>query len=268
YMVLLAAYNVLLHKYTGQEDIVVGTPVSGRNQPNIESMIGIFIQTMGIRTKPQANKRFTDYLDEVKRQTLDAFENQDYPFDWLVEKVNVQRETTGKSLFNTMFVYQNIEFQEIHQDGCTFRVKERNPGVSLYDLMLTIEDAEKQLDIHFDFNPNQFEQETIEQIIRHYTSLLDSLVKEPEKSLSSVPMLSDIERHQLLMGCNDTETPFPHNDTVCQWFETQAEQRPDDEAVIFGNERCTYGQLNERVNQLARTLRTKGVQADQFVAII
>lgn len=268
YMVLLAAYNVLLHKYTGQEDIVVGTPVSGRNHPNIESMIGIFIQTMGIRTKPQANKRFTDYLEEVKRQTLDAFENQDYPFDWLVEKLNVQRETTGKSLFNTMFVYQNIEFQEIHQDRCTFRVKERNPGVSLYDLMLTIEDAGQQLDIHFDFNPNQFEQETVEQIIRHYTRILDSLVKEPEKSLSSVPMLSDIERHQLLMECNDTKTPLPHSDTVCQWFEKQAEQRPDYEAVIFGNERCTYRQLNERANQLARTLRTKGVQADQFVAII
>ncbi|WP_114150496.1 non-ribosomal peptide synthetase [Bacillus spizizenii] len=268
YMVLLAAYNVLLHKYTGQEDIVVGTPVSGRNHPNIESMIGIFIQTMGIRTKPQANKRFTDYLEEVKRQTLDAFENQDYPFDWLVEKLNVQRETTGKSLFNTMFVYQNIEFQEIHQDRCTFRVKERNPGVSLYDLMLTIEDAGQQLDIHFDFNPNQFEQETVEQIIRHYTRILDSLVKEPEKSLSSVPMLSDIERHQLLMECNDTETPLPHSDTVCQWFEKQAEQRPDYEAVIFGNERCTYRQLNERANQLARMLRKKGVQADQFVAII
>ncbi|MEC1526555.1 non-ribosomal peptide synthetase [Bacillus spizizenii] len=268
YMVLLAAYNVLLHKYTGQEDIVVGTPVSGRNHPNIDSMIGIFIQTMGIRTKPQANKRFTDYLEEVKRQTLDAFENQDYPFDWLVEKLNVQRETTGKSLFNTMFVYQNIEFQEIHQDRCTFRVKERNPGVSLYDLMLTIEDAGQQLDIHFDFNPNQFEQETVEQIIRHYTRILDSLVKEPEKSLSSVPMLSDIERHQLLMECKDTETPLPHSDTVCQWFEKQAEQRPDYEAVIFGNERCTYRQLNERANQLARTLRTKGVQADQFVAII
>ncbi|MEC1437019.1 non-ribosomal peptide synthetase [Bacillus spizizenii] len=268
YMVLLAAYNVLLHKYTGQEDIVVGTPVSGRNHPNIESMIGIFIQTMGIRTKPQANKRFTDYLEEVKRQTLDAFENQDYPFDWLVEKLNVQRETTGKSLFNTMFVYQNIEFQEIHQDRCTFRVKERNPGVSLYDLMLTIEDAGQQLDIHFDFNPNQFEQETVEQIIRHYTRILDSLVKEPEKSLSSVPMLSDIERHQLLMECNDTETPLSHSDTVCQWFEKQAEQRPDYEAVIFGNERCTYRQLNERANQLARALRTKGVQADQFVAII
>ncbi|WP_409509736.1 amino acid adenylation domain-containing protein [Bacillus spizizenii] len=268
YMVLLAAYNVLLHKYTGQEDIVVGTPVSGRNHPNIESMIGIFIQTMGIRTKPQANKRFTDYLEEVKRQTLDAFENQDYPFDWLVEKLNVQRETTGKSLFNTMFVYQNIEFQEIHQDRCTFRVKERNPGVSLYDLMLTIEDAGQQLDIHFDFNPNQFEQETVEQIIKHYTRILDSLVKEPEKSLSSVPMLSDIERHQLLMECNDTKTPLSHSDTVCQWFEKQAEQRPDYEAVIFGNERCTYRQLNERANQLARTLRTKGVQADQFVAII
>ncbi|MCY7864840.1 amino acid adenylation domain-containing protein [Bacillus spizizenii] len=268
YMVLLAAYNVLLHKYTGQEDIVVGTPVSGRNHPNIDSMIGIFIQTIGIRTKPQANKRFTDYLEEVKRQTLDAFEYQDYPFDWLVEKLNVQRETTGKSLFNTMFVYQNIEFQEIHQDRCTFRVKERNPGVSLYDLMLTIEDAGQQLDIHFDFNPNQFEQETVEQIIRHYTRILDSLVKEPEKSLSSVPMLSDIERHQLLMECNDTETPLPHSDTVCQWFEKQAEQRPDYEAVIFGNERCTYRQLNERANQLARTLRTKGVQVDQFVAII
>lgn len=141
YMLLLAAYKVLLHKYTGQEDIVVGTPVSGRNHPNIESMIGLFIQTIGIRTKPHANKRFADYLEEVKRQTLDAFENQDYPFDWLVEKLNVHQETTGKSLFNTMFVFQNIEFHEIQQNGCTFRVKERNPGVSLYDLMLTIEDA-------------------------------------------------------------------------------------------------------------------------------
>ncbi|KAA6451957.1 non-ribosomal peptide synthetase/type I polyketide synthase [Bacillus swezeyi] len=268
YMVLLAAYKVLLHKYTSQEDIVVGTPVSGRNHPNIESMIGLFIQTIGIRTKPHANKRFTDYLEEVKRQTLDAFENQDYPFDWLVEKLNVDRETTGKSLFNTMFVFQNIEFHEARQNGCTIRVKERNPGVSLYDLMLTIEDAGQQLEMHFDYNPKLFEQETIEQIAGHYTRILDSLVMEPEKSLSSVPMLSDTERHQLLMEFNDTKTPFPHDETVCQWFEKQAEQRPDHEAVIFGNERYTYRQLNERANQLARTLRTKGVQADQFVAII
>ncbi|MCY8499542.1 amino acid adenylation domain-containing protein [Bacillus atrophaeus] len=268
YTVLLAAYKVLLHKYTGQEDIVVGTPASGRNHPDIESMIGIFIQTIGIRTKPHANKRFADYLEEVKRHTLDAFENQDYPFDRLVEKLNVQRETTGKSLFNTMFVFQNIEFHDIQQNGCTFKVKERNPGVSLYDLMLTIEDDGQQLEMHFDFNPGQFEQETIEQITRHYTHILDSLVKEPEMSLSSVPMLSDIERHHLLMEFNDTEAPYPNDETVCQWFEKQAEQRPDHEAVIFGNERYTYRQLNERANQLARTLRTKGVHADRFVAII
>ncbi|MBT2572355.1 amino acid adenylation domain-containing protein [Bacillus sp. ISL-51] len=268
YTVLLAAYKVLLHKYTGQEDIVVGTPASGRNHPDIESMIGIFIQTIGIRTKPHANKRFADYLEEVQRQTLDAFENQDYPFDRLVEKLNVQRETTGKSLFNTMFVFQNIDFHEIRHNGCTFTVKERNPGVSLYDLMLTIEDAGQQLEMHFDFNPGQFEKETIEQITSHYISILNSLVKQPEMTLSSVPMLSDTEQHQLLMEFNDTETPYPHDETVCQWFEKQAEQRPDHEAVIFGDERYTYRQLNERANQLARTLRTKGVQADQFAAII
>ncbi|AJC23743.1 non-ribosomal peptide synthetase [Bacillus velezensis] len=268
YTVLLAAYNVLLHKYTGQEDIVVGTPASGRNHPDIEKIIGIFIQTIGIRTKPHANRTFTDYLEEVKRQTLDAFENQDYPFDRLVEKLNVQRETTGKSLFNTMFVFQNIEFHEIRHNECTFKVKERNPGVSLYDLMLTIEDAGQQIEMHFDYKPGRFTKDTIEQITRHYTAILNSLAEQPEITLSSVPMLSETERHQLLTECNGTKTPYPHKETVYRWFEMQAEQSPDHEAVIFGNERYTYRQLNERANRLARTLRTKGVQADQFVAII
>lgn len=268
YTVLLAAYKVLLHKYTGQEDIVVGTPASGRNHPDVENIIGIFIQTIGIRTKPLANRKFTDYLEEVKRQTLDAFENQDYPFDRLVEKLNVQRETTGKSLFNTMFVFQNIEFHEIRHDECTFKVKERNPGVSLYDLMLTVEDAGEQIEMHFDFKPGQFEKDTIEQITKHYVSILKSIVKQPEMTLSSVPMLSETERYQLLTEFNDTKTPYPHNETVSRWFENQAKLRPDHEAVIFGNERYTYRQLNERANQLARTLRTKGIQADQFVAII
>ncbi|WP_412676924.1 amino acid adenylation domain-containing protein [Bacillus siamensis] len=268
YTVMLAAYKVLLHKYTGQEDIVVGTPASGRNHPDIENIIGIFIQTIGIRTKPHANRKFSDYLEEVKRQTLDAFENQDYPFDRLVEKLNVQRETTGTSLFNTMFVFQNIEFHEIRHDECTFKVKERNPGVSLYDLMLTIEDAGQQIEMHFDFKPGQFEKDTIEQITRHYTGILNGLVEQPEMTLSSVPMLSETERHQLLTECNDTKTPYPHKETVSRWFEKQAAQRPDHPAVIFGNEQYTYRQLNERANQLARTLRIKGVQADQFVAIL
>ncbi|KAF1677376.1 hybrid non-ribosomal peptide synthetase/type I polyketide synthase [Bacillus sp. SKDU12] len=268
YTVLLAAYKVLLHKYTGQEDIVVGTPASGRNHPDIESIIGIFIQTIGIRTKPHAKRTFSDYLKEVKRQTLDAFENQDYPFDRLVEKLNMHQETTGKSLFNTMFVFQNIEFHEIRHNECTFKVKERNPGVSLYDLMLTVEDAGQQIEMHFDYKPGQFEKSTIEQMTRHYINILNSLVKQPEMTLSSIPMLSEAERRQLLTDCNDTKTPYPHNETVSQWFELQAEQQPDHEAVIFGNERYTYKQLNERANQLARTLRAKGVQADQFVAII
>ncbi|WP_439024915.1 amino acid adenylation domain-containing protein [Bacillus halotolerans] len=268
YTVLLAAYKVLLHKYTGQEDMVVGTPASGRNHPDIENIIGIFIQTVGIRTKPRANRTFTDYLEEVKRQTLNAFENQDYPFDKLVEKLKVQRETTGKSLFNTMFVFQNIEFHEIRHNECTFKVRERNPGVSLYDLMLTVEDAGQQIELHFDFKPGQFEKDTIEQITRHYTSILTSLAKQPEMMLSSIPMLSETELQQLLTEFNDTKTPYPHNEMVSRWFEVQADQRPDHDAVIFGNERYTYRQLNERANQLARTLRTKGVQADQFVAII
>ncbi|MEW4058621.1 amino acid adenylation domain-containing protein [Bacillus siamensis] len=268
YTVMLAAYKVLLHKYTGQEDVVVGTPASGRNHPDIENIIGIFIQTIGIRTKPHANRKFSDYLEEVKRQTLDAFENQDYPFDRLVEKLNVQRETTGTSLFNTMFVFQNIEFHEIRHDECTFKVKERNPGVSLYDLMLTIEDAGQQIEMHFDFKSGQFEKDTIEQITRHYTGILNSLVEQPEMTLSAVPMLSETERHQLLTECNDTKTPYPHKETVTRWFEKQAAQRPDHAAVIFGNEQYTYRQLNERANQLARTLRIKGVQADQFVAIL
>lgn len=134
--------------------------------------------------------------------------------------------------------------------------------------MLTIEDAGQQIEMHFDYKPGRFTKDTIEQITRHYTAILNSLAEQPEVTLSSVPMLSETERHQLLTECNGTKTPYPHKETVYRWFEMQAEQSPDHEAVIFGNERYTYRQLNERANRLARTLRTKGVQADQFVAII
>ena len=267
YMVLLAAYKVLLHRYTGQEDLIVGTPVSGRNHPDTESIIGIFIQTIGIRTKPQAFKQFITYLQEVKQQALDAFENQDYPFDWLVEKLNIKREATGKSLFNTMFVFQNVEFNHIEQEDCTFKVKELNPGISLYDLMLTVEDDGQKLELHMDFNPNCFEQDRIEQMKTHYTRILANLIKEPELPLASIELLSEQEQDQLLIHCNDTEAPYPQQ-MVHQLFEAQTERVPDQVAVICENEQLTYRQLNERANRLARTLRAKGVQADQLVAII
>ncbi|MCP3774856.1 amino acid adenylation domain-containing protein [Paenibacillus sp. MZ04-78.2] len=268
YMVLLAAYKVLLHRYTGQNDIVVGTPVSGRNHASTEQIIGAFIQTVGIRTKPVGRTSFLDFLEQVKQQTLGAFEHQDYPFDWLVDKINKRRGTTGHSLFSTMFVFQNIEFHTNRRSDCTFTVKERNAGVSLYELMLTAEDDGEQLELHFDFQPKAFEEETIEQLFRHYLRILQTIGKEPGLPLASFPLLSDSERDQVVTQFNDTASAYPLDETVYQWIERQAERLPDHEAVRFGDTSLTYRQLNERSNQLARTLRAEGVGVDRFAAIV
>ncbi|NEW06400.1 amino acid adenylation domain-containing protein [Paenibacillus sp. SYP-B3998] len=268
FMVLLAAYNVLLHNYSGQEDIIVGTPTSGRNHPNVEKMIGVFIQTVAIRSQPVANKSFRMYLEEIKKQSLDALDNQDYLFDRLVEKLNTHRDTTGTVLFNTMYIYLNTALNQREEDDCTFRVKELNVGVSLYDFMLIVEDDNQSMDMHFNYKTELFAQDTIERMKTHFINILRSIVIDQDVSLSNIQMLSQSEQNYLLYAFNDTKLDYSRDKTIQELFEEQVKRTPDQLAVVFGEQKLTYRQLNERANQIARTLKAEGVDADQLVGIL
>ncbi|MEW9697561.1 amino acid adenylation domain-containing protein [Paenibacillus sp. SI8] len=268
FMVLLAAYKVLLHQYSGQEDIIVGTPISGRNHPDVEKMIGVFIQTVAIRSQPVANKSFRLYLEEIKKRSLDALDNQDYLFDRLVEKLHTHRDTTGTALFNTMYIFLNTALNQREEKECKFEVKELNMGVSLYDLMLIVEDDNDSMDIHFSYKTELFAQETIDRMKTHFINILRSIASEQDVVLSDIQMLSKREQNYLLKECNDTKIEYSRDKTIQQLFEEQSERTPDQLAVVCGEQKLTYRQLNERANQLARTLRAEGVQADQLVGLL
>lgn len=268
FMVLLAAYNVLLHQYTDQEDLIVGTPTSGRNHPDVENMIGVFIQTVAIRSQPVGNKSFRSYLEEIKKQSLDALDNQDYLFDNLVEKLNTHRDTTGTALFNTMYIFLNTALNQRQEQDCSFKVRELNVGVSLYDLMFIVEDDNECLEMHFNYKTELFERDTIDRMKTHLFNILRDIVIEPDIALSDIQMLSEHEQNVLLYDFNDTNIEYSRDQAIQELFEAQVERTPGQLAVAFGDEQWTYHQLNERANQLAYTLRTEGVQQDQFVGIL
>ncbi|PQP81878.1 non-ribosomal peptide synthetase [Paenibacillus sp. PCH8] len=268
FMVLLAAYNVLLHQYTAQEDMIVGTPTSGRNHPDVESMIGVFIQTVAIRSQPAGNKSFRSYLEEIKKQSLDALDNQDYLFDNLVEKLNTHRDTTGTVLFNTMYIFLNTALNQRQEKDCSFKVKELNVGVSLYDLMFIVEDDNECLEMHFNYKTELFKRETIDRMKTHLFNILRDMVIEPNAALSDIQMLSEHEQNVLLYDFNDTNIEYSREQTIQECFEAQVERTPDQVAIGFGDQRWTYRQLNERANQLAHTLRAQGVHQDQLVGIM
>ncbi|OAB44324.1 non-ribosomal peptide synthetase [Paenibacillus glacialis] len=268
FMVLLAAYNVLLHKYSGQEDIIVGTPTLGRNHPDVEKMIGVFIQTVAIRSQPIANKPFRMYLEEIKKQSLYALDNQDYLFDRLIDKLNTHRDTTGTALFNTMYSFLNTDLNQRQEDACQFKVKELNVGVSLYDLMLIVEDDNQCLEMHFNYKTELFTRDTIDTMQMHFINILRNIVIEQDVVLSDIQMLSQSEQNQLLKEFNDTKIEYSRDKTIQELFEEQVKETPDQLAVSFEDQELTYRQLNERANQLARTLRDEGVHADSLVGIM
>ncbi|WP_366295333.1 amino acid adenylation domain-containing protein [Paenibacillus sp. AN1007] len=268
FMVLLAAYNVLLHRYTAQEDIILGTPTSGRNHPDVEHMIGVFIQTVAVRSQPAANKSFRCYLEEIKNQSLDALANQDYLFDHLVEKLNTHRETTGTALFNTMYLFQNTALNQRKKKDCHFKVREINVGVSLYDLMFVVEDDNEGLEMHLNYKTDLFERSTIERMKTHLLHILRDIVIKPDMLLSDIQMLSEQEQYVLLHEFNDNAMDYSREYTIQERFEAQVARTPDQLAVSYGDQRLTYRELNERANQLAHTLRAEGVGADQLVGIM
>ncbi|BFH13822.1 hypothetical protein J6TS7_53130 [Paenibacillus dendritiformis] len=268
YMVLLAAYTTLLSKYSGQEDIIVGTPVAGRTHAELEPILGMFVNTLAMRNAPAGEKTFQEYLQEVKEHTLRAYENQDYPFEELVSKLDVSRDVSRNPLFDTMFVLQNTEQSEVSLEGLTCKLYPNEHNVAKFDLTFSLTEGAEGIAGSIEYACSLYKEETIERMAAHFQQVLDIILSDPQRKLSSIEIISPEEKAQILETFNDTAADYPRGKTIHQLVEEQAERTPDRTAVVYEGSQLTYRELNTKANRLARTLRAEGVRPDQPVGLL
>ncbi|MDT8717660.1 amino acid adenylation domain-containing protein [Clostridium sp. 19966] len=268
YMTLLSAYNILLSKYSGQDDIVVGSPIAGRSHIDLYNIVGMFINTLSMRNYPKPDKIFNKFLQEVKESALKAYENQNYQFDRLVEKLDIKRDLSRNALFDTMFILQNTENKELQLDNITIKKFPFEKRISKFDLTLAAEEKGDKLEFDLEYCTKLFKKQTMEKFIEHFKNILYQIINNPEITISDIDMLSEEERQEILLDFNNTRLEYDDSRTICQVFEAQVEKTPDNIAVVYENKKLTYRELNEKANQLARVLRNKGVKADSIVGML
>lgn len=267
YMVMLSAYNILLSKYASQEDITVGIPVEGRLTADVNDLIGMFVNTVAIRSFPDARKSYTAFLQEVKSSLLLAYENQEYPFEELVDKLNVKRDMGRNPLFDTVFILQNMDISQISLGDATLTPYPFDSQTAKFDITLEAFLKGDTIELSAEYCTDLFEKSTIDRLLQHYTNILNSIVLNASQRIADIGMLADAEKQQLLVDFNRTESSFPQEKLIHQLFEEQVVRVPDRIALTFGSESLTYFELNVRANQLAAVLRQKGIGPDVIVGM-
>ena len=267
FMTLLAAFQTLLWRYSNQDDIVVGSPIAGRNRVEIEDLIGFFINTLVLRANLSGNPTFKALLDQVKGTAVGAYAHQDLPFEKLVEELQPQRDLNRNPLFQVMFQFQNTAPPQPNLNGLsTTRVK-LPTETAKFDLLLLVREQDDALLCVLEYNSDLFEGETIERMLSNYATLLESIVTNPDAHIADLPLLTTAQRKQILIEWNATDAEFPYQKSIHQLFQEQAQLTPNDIALVCDNTRLTFAELNARANQLAQYLRKRGVGPEVRVAI-
>lgn len=270
FMTLLAAFSILLYRYSGQEDIVVGSPIANRDRPEIESLIGFFVNTLVLRMNFAENPSFVSLLHRVREICLDAYSHRDLPFEQLVEELQPERNN-HTPLFQVMFVLQNTVDERIGEGwelpGLKVSRLETRNATAKFDLTLSMEETEAGLIGYWEYNTDLFDAATIERTSGHFQTLLGAIAANPETQAGELPLLTPEERDRLLVEWNDTFAPYPQGKCIHQLFEEQVERTPDAVAVVFEEERLTYRELNGKANQLAHYLQGLGVGPEVLVGI-
>ncbi|MBW4666566.1 MAG: amino acid adenylation domain-containing protein [Cyanomargarita calcarea GSE-NOS-MK-12-04C] len=268
FMTLLTAFKILLYRYTGQTDILVGSPIANRNKAEIESLIGFFINVLVLRTDLSGDLSFQDLLMRVKSTALEAYVHQDLPFEKLVEELQPSRDLSYNPLFQVMFVLQNLPKPNLSlSDDVSLSYEEGYNGTSKFDLTLFMEDSQEGLVATCEYNQDLFNADTITRMLGHFQTLLESIVSDPQQNISELQLLTSPESQQLLIDWNDTHTNYPQDKCVHQLFEEQVEKTPDAIAIVFDNQKLTYQELNSRANQLAHYLQHLGVKPETIVGV-
>ncbi|MDZ7959073.1 MAG: amino acid adenylation domain-containing protein [Aulosira sp. DedQUE10] len=266
FMTLLAAFKVLLHRYTQQDDILVGTPIANRNRSEIEGLIGFFVNTLVLRSNLQGNPTFKQLLAQVREVTLGAYAHQDLPFEQLVEELQPERDLSHSSLFQVMFILQNAPTETLHLPNLTLNPLKVENNTANFDLTLSMVETDTGLRGAIEYNTDLFDADRISRMIGHFQTLLAGIVAHPDQRLSDLPLLTAIEYQQILTTWNNNQISVPQH-CIHQLFEAQVKKTPDAVAVVFEQEKLTYKELNQRANQLAHYLQTRGVKPEVLVGI-
>ena len=267
YMTLLAAFAVLLSRYSGQQDVVVGTPIAGRNRAEVEKLIGFFANTLVLRTDLSSGPTFRELLARVRQTAMGAFAHQDLPFEKLVEELRPERDLSRNPLIQVIFALQNVPTEGTRIAGIETTPFSTGTQSAKLDLTLAVTEVSEGLRTAAVYNTDLFDGATIERMLRHYQVLLEGALANPELRLSQLPLLTNDEQQLLLSGWNATQTEYPSQFCLHQWFEQYAARTPDAVACVFDKEHLTYEELNKRANQLAHYLKKRGVGPGQRVGI-
>ena len=281
YMTLLAIFQVLLYRYTGQEDILVGSPLTGRTRRKFSGIVGDFINPVVLRGDLSGNPTFKTFLTQVRHTVLDALKHQDYPFGRLVERLHPTQDPSRSPLFQVMLIVRKLHrFEEISQfivpsetdAQMDFGGLELEPFAlaqqeGQVDLTLEVSETDDSLYCVLKYNPDLFEVATIARMAEHFQTLVSGIVADPDQQVSTLPLLTEAEKYQLLVEWNDTQVDYPKDLYIHQLFEAQVKRTPDEIAVVFATEQLTYRELNAQANQVAHYLKALGVGPDVLVGI-
>ncbi|HKD74280.1 MAG TPA: amino acid adenylation domain-containing protein, partial [Ktedonobacterales bacterium] len=255
FMLLFAAFLTLLTRYTGQEDIVVGTPVAGRQRRETEDLIGFFINTLALRVDLAGNPTFATLLQRVREVCLGAYDHQDVPFEKLVDELQPDRSLSYTPLFQVVFALQHAAEESVELPGITLHQMEWASETAKFDLTFNLTEASDDLYAWVEYNTDIFAPDTITRLFRHWQHILEGVVADAQQPLAAISLMSEQERRQVVVDWNATQTDYPRQSSIQQVFEAQAAATPDAVAVVCEDEQVTYGELNRRANQLAHYLR-------------
>jgi len=267
YIVLLSAYNVLLSKYCGQEDIIVGGITTGRDLKELKNIAGMFVNTLPLRNKPNKDKTFKEFIKEVRMNFFKAYENQQYPFEYLVEKLGINRDISRNPLFDTMFVVEGFDnYSEISVEGLSFEPYSFKHNSAKFDIMLTCEEKSDTIDFIFEYRTSLFRKQSIENMAEHFANLINNLIDNSEDRISEVEILTEQEKREILHLPEYALAAYPEDETIQSLFEEQVRINPNRTALVMNGKEMTYKELNEKANVLAWLLREKGVTKESVVA--
>ncbi|MCP4107113.1 MAG: amino acid adenylation domain-containing protein, partial [Desulfobacteraceae bacterium] len=269
FMMLQALVKTLFHRYTGEDDIILGSPIAGRVHESLENQIGFYINTLVFRDSINSSSSFNEFLSMVKETCTNAFSNQNYPFDRLVEELDIKRDLSHSPLFDVMLVLQNNESSEIDFDGLDASPYEMENRISKFDMTFNFSEREEGLFCSIEYNTDIYSEDRIGRMSGHLEKLISSVIENPESRIKDLQIIPESEKNLLLNVFNDTRADYPKEKTIVDLFEEQVEKTPDNIAVVFESVELSYRTLNEKANKVAHYLRNKyDIKPDDLVGIM
>ncbi|MEH2135788.1 non-ribosomal peptide synthetase [Nostoc sp.] len=267
FMTLLAALNVLLSRYSRQEDLCIGSPIANRTHSQTESLIGFFVNTLVLRNHIKSEQSFIELLQQTRQICLDAYSHQDIPFEFLVEKLQPERSMSHNPLFQVMLALENNESPDLNLPGLEIQWLDFNCPFAKFDLTLLVIESDNQLNCSWEYATDLFEKSTIQRMAEQFEVLLKGIIDKPQQFIKTLPLLTEVEREQL-ENWNQTQADYPLNQTLVDMFEAQVAKTPDHHALLFESQSLTYQQLNQKANQLAHYLiQNYQIQPDTLIGI-